>query len=89
MTSWKHDASLTMVKNPDWYDASSVKLDKVLLKIITEGTTAEQAFNSGDVDVNETGWPPSDTPRIKATNAYQQFPSLGTYYYGFNVQGDP
>lgn len=89
MSSWKHDASLTMVKNPGWYDASSVKLDKVLLKIITEGTTAEQAFNSGDVDVNETGWPPSDTPRIKATDAYQQFPSLGTYYYGFNVKAIP
>jgi oligopeptide transport system substrate-binding protein len=89
MTSWKHDASLTMVKNPDWYDASSVKLDKVVLKIITEGTTAEQAFNSGDVDVNETGWPPPDTPRIKGTPAYQQFPSLGTYYYGFNVKAIP
>jgi oligopeptide transport system substrate-binding protein len=89
MTAWKHDASLTMVKNPDWYDASSVKLDKVVLKIITDGSTAEQAFNSGDVDVNETGWPPSDTPRIKATSAYQQFPSLGVYYYGFNVKAIP
>ena len=89
MTSWKHDASLTMVKNPDYYDASSVKLDKIVLKIITDGSTAEQAFNSGDVDVNETGWPPSDTPRIKATPAYQQFPSLGVYYYGFNVKAIP
>ena len=89
MTSWKHDASLAMVKNPDWYGASSVKLDKVVLKIITDGSTAEQAFNSGDVDVNETGWPPSDTPRIKATPAYEQFPSLGVYYYGFNVKNIP
>ena len=30
MTSWKHDASLTLVKNPDYYDASSVKLDKIV-----------------------------------------------------------
>jgi oligopeptide transport system substrate-binding protein len=90
MTSWKHDASLTMVKNPDWYDASKVKLNKVVLKIITDGATAEQAFNSGNVAVNETGWPPSDTPRIKAQGAtYQQFPSLGIYYYGFNVKAIP
>ena len=89
MTSWKHDASLTMVKNPDWYDASKVKLDKVVLKIIVDGSTAEQAFNSGDVDVNTTGWPPADTPRIKATDAYQEFPSLGVYYYGFNVKNIP
>ena len=89
LTSWKHDASLTLVKNTDWYDASRVKLDKVDLTIITEGATAEQSFNSGNVDVNETGWPPSDTPRIKNTSAYQQFPSLGIYYYGFNVKAIP
>jgi oligopeptide transport system substrate-binding protein len=86
LKSWKHDASLTLVKNPDYYDAASVKLDTIQMKVITEGATAEQAFNSGDVDVNETGWPPSDTPRIKGTSAYQQFPSLGIYYYGFNTK---
>jgi oligopeptide transport system substrate-binding protein len=89
LTSWKHDASITLTKNPDYFNASSVKLDKVQLQIITEGTTAEQAFNAGNVDVNETGWPPSDTPRIKATSAYQQFPSLGIYYYGFNTKAIP
>jgi oligopeptide transport system substrate-binding protein len=86
MTSWKHDASLTMAKNPNYWDAKAVKLNKVVLRIITDGSTAEQAFNTGEVDVNETGWPPSDTPRIKSTPAYKQFPSLGIYYYGFNVK---
>src|SRR5581483_8931516 len=89
LTSWKHDASLTLVKNPDYFDPSSVKLDKANLQVITEGPTAEQAFNAGNVDVNETGWPPSDTARIKNTDAYQQFPSLGIYYYGFNIKTIP
>jgi oligopeptide transport system substrate-binding protein len=86
LTQWRHDAQVTLTKNPDYWNAKAVKLNKVVLKIITEGSTAEQAFNSGEVDVNETGWPPSDTPRIKSTPAYQQFPSLGIYYYGFNVK---
>jgi len=86
LTQWKHDASLTLVKNPDCYDASRVKLDKVDLKIITEGATAEQAFAAGDVDVNDTGWPPADTARLKSQDTYHQFPSLGIYYYGFNVK---
>jgi oligopeptide transport system substrate-binding protein len=89
LTAWKHDASLTLVKNPDYYGASSVKLNTVQLKIIEDGSTAEQTFNSGDVDVNETGWPPSDTPRVKSSSAYQQFPSLGVYYYGFNTKNIP
>ena len=86
LTQWKHDSSLTLVKNPDYYDASSVKLNTVRMSIITEGTTAEQAFDAGNVDINFTGWPPSDTARIKAQNTYQQFPVLGTYMYGFNVK---
>ena len=86
LTQWKHDASLTLVKNPDWFDASRVKLDKVDLKIITEGATAEQAFAAGDVDVNDTGWPPADTAQLKSKDTYHQFPSLGIYYYGFNVK---
>jgi oligopeptide transport system substrate-binding protein len=86
LTQWKHDASLTLVKNPDWFDASRVKLDKVDLKIITEGATAEQAFAAGNVDVNDTGWPPADTARLKSQDTYHQFPSLGIYYYGFNVK---
>jgi oligopeptide transport system substrate-binding protein len=86
LTQWKHDASLTLVKNPNYYDASTVKLAKVQMKVIVEGSTAEQAFNSGDVQINTTGWPPADTPRIKRTSAYQQFPALGNYYYGFNTK---
>ena len=86
LKSWQHDASLVLQKNPDYYNASAVKLQTVKMKIITDGSTAEQAFNTGDVMVNETGWPPSDTPRIKEQPTYQQFPSLGVYYYGFNVK---
>jgi len=89
LKSWNHDASLTLVKNPSYYDKSMVKLDTVNLKIITDGSTAEQAFNSGNVDINETGWPPPDTPTVKKSSAYRQFPSLGTYYYGFNVKTIP
>jgi oligopeptide transport system substrate-binding protein len=86
LTAWKHDASLTLTKNADWFDADRVKLDKVQLSIIPEGATAEQSFNSNNVDVNATGWPPADTARIKNEPTYQQFPSLGIYYYGFNVK---
>ena len=87
LTSWKHDASLTLVKNPDYYDARDVKLDTVQMKIITEGATAEQAFDAGDVDVNDDRLARRPTRRAsRRRRTYQQFPSLGIYYYGFNVK---
>jgi oligopeptide transport system substrate-binding protein len=86
LTQWQHNAQVVLTKSSNWRDASSVKLNKVILKVIPEGSTAEQAFNSGEVDVNETGWPPADTQQLKSTPAYKQYPALGIYYYGFNIK---
>ena len=90
LAAWKHDSFLTLKKNPQWFDASRVKLQTVNLKIITDGSTALQAFDSGEVDATDTGlWPTSETARLKQTPEYHQFPSLGIYYYGFNVKKVP
>jgi oligopeptide transport system substrate-binding protein len=89
LTQWQHNAQVVLTKWSGWRGASTIKLNKVVLKIIPEGSTAEQAFNSGEVDVNETGWPTADTPQVKSTPAYKQFSALGIYYYGFNVKNIP
>jgi oligopeptide transport system substrate-binding protein len=100
LASWKHDASLTLVKNPKWRLANTVKLNTIELPIISDGTTAARAFDAGNIDVDETGVLPQDVPKYKKTaggarqgslqstagKALQIDPALGTYYYGFNVK---
>jgi oligopeptide transport system substrate-binding protein len=86
LVTWRHDAEIDLAKWDGWRDASSVALARVNGKIITDGTTAVQAFTAGEVDVNTTGIPPSDIPRLKTEDTYQSYPGLGTYYYGFNVK---
>ena len=86
---WKHDAEIDLVKWNAWRDAKDVKLTRVNGKIITDGTTAVQAFSAGEVDVNTTGIPPADLPRLKTEDTYQNYPALGTYYYGLNVKNVP
>jgi ABC-type oligopeptide transport system substrate-binding subunit len=81
--------SLTLRKNPAYFEAATVKLHTVELAVIRGGSAAEQAFYAGNVDVNATGWPRPDTARIKSQPSYQQFPSLAVYYYGFNVAAIP
>ena len=54
--------------------------------MITDGTTAVQAFEAGEVDVLYQGLPPDEIARLKETPEYEQYPGLGTYYYGFNVK---
>jgi ABC-type oligopeptide transport system substrate-binding subunit len=86
---WKHDAEIDLAKWNQWRDAKDVKLTRVNGKIITDGTTAVQSFAAGEVDVNTTGIPPADLPRLKSEDTYQNYPALGTYYYGLNVKNVP
>jgi ABC-type oligopeptide transport system substrate-binding subunit len=100
LTSWKHDASLTLVKNTKWRLANTVKLNTVQMQIIPDGATFENAFDAGNIDVTDIGPLPQDVPKYKKTpggalkgsllgtagKALQITPTLGTYYYGFNVK---
>jgi oligopeptide transport system substrate-binding protein len=86
---WRHDAQIDLVKWNGWRNAKNVKLKRANGRILTDGSTAERAFETGEVDVNTTGVPPSDLPRLKTTDTYQNYPALGTYYYGLNVKNVP
>ncbi len=56
-------------------------------KIIVDGTTRVQAFESGEIDaLDGGGLPPDEIARLKETPEYENYPSLGTYYYGFNIK---
>ena len=89
LAAWKHDASLTLVKNNAYYNAAAVKLNKVTMTIITDGTTAENSYQAGNADVSDQQLPPVDIPKWKKNPEYKTFKALGTYYYGFNVKNIP
>jgi oligopeptide transport system substrate-binding protein len=86
LAAWRHDASLTLVKNTKWRNARSVRLTRIEMPIIVDGATAVNAFQAGNVDVSTTGIPPADIPKWKKTKFFKVWTSIGTYYYGFNVK---
>lgn len=86
LASWKHDASLTLVKNPKWRNAKSVKLNRIEATILIEASTAQSAFDAGNIDIDDTGVAPADIPRYKKTPYWKVYRALGTYYYGLNVK---
>ena len=86
LETWQHNSRIDIVKWPEWRDADSVKLERVNGRMISDGTTAVQAFEAGEVDVLNGGLPTEEIGRLKETPEYQQYPGLGTYTYGFNVK---
>jgi oligopeptide transport system substrate-binding protein len=85
LATWQHDSRIDLVKNSDWRDAKDVSLERVNGRMISDGTTAVQAFEAGEVDVTAS-LPPDDIPRLKDTPEYERYDALGTYYYGLNVK---
>jgi ABC-type oligopeptide transport system substrate-binding subunit len=88
LASWQHDSRIDLVKWPEWRKADEVSLQRVNGRMISDGTTAVQSFEAGEVDVTGT-IPPDETPRLKDTPEYNKYDALGTYYYGLNVKNIP
>ncbi|HVO01260.1 MAG TPA: peptide ABC transporter substrate-binding protein [Candidatus Cybelea sp.] len=90
LTEWTPQASLTMVKNPNYYGADKVKIDK-LVYYPTEDLGEEfKRFRAGELDV--TYDTPSDQIKYVMANMKDQFqnsPYLGTYYYVINLTKEP
>lgn len=49
--SWTHNNSIVLSKNENYWDADSVKLEKVTYSIMTDETTYYNAFSSGQLDM--------------------------------------
>jgi oligopeptide transport system substrate-binding protein len=51
MTSWEHENKIVLEKNPDFYNASKINLDKITMVMINDSNAALNAFKAGEVDV--------------------------------------
>jgi oligopeptide transport system substrate-binding protein len=89
LASWRHDASLRLVKNTRWRNAKSVRLSRIDMPVIVDQATATRAFEAGNIDACEACVPTAEIPKWKRTRFFKIFPAIGTYYYGFNVKNIP
>lgn len=51
ISSWEHESNLVLTKNPDYYDAANIALDKITMVMITDSNAALNAFKAGEVDM--------------------------------------
>ncbi len=73
-----------MIKDPNYYDASHVYLDKVSYKIIADSTTRFNNLRSGDVQVLDAV-APTDVDALQADSNLQLLTSESLGYQGITV----
>ncbi len=53
--TWTHNSEIVLVKNENYWDADSIKLEKIKYAIINDETAVFNSFDSGELDYCSTG----------------------------------
>ncbi|MGD8189000.1 ABC transporter substrate-binding protein [Brevibacillus ginsengisoli] len=87
---WKREDTITVEKNPNYWQQGLPKLDKVIFKVIPDNTARLTALKSGEVDIIE-GFNPDDVQSVKDSPDLQLIlrPSMNVGYLGFNNEKKP
>ncbi len=86
-TGWDHDVSMTYEKNPYWYDADNVKVEKLEFMLSADDTAIYAAYNAGNVDFIDSV-PTDEIGKLLADKnpEFKIIDNLGTYYVAFNAK---
>jgi len=83
-TQWKHNESMVYEKNPNYWNADAVSVDKINLMLSADDTAVFNAYNDGSLNFIDTV-PTDEIANVKDKDDFHIIPNLGTYYVGFNV----
>lgn len=95
LEQWRHGREIVLRRNTEWYDASSVRIERIRLTMIPDTGTALDEFKQGNLDSLD----PYGGLSTKDVDDLRDDPVLGrelafvptscTHYYGFNVTKPP
>lgn len=79
-----------LVKNPNFWDAANVKIDKVVYKVTEDENTALKLYKSGAIDMT-FDIPTDQLDALTKSNPGEVHvgPGLSTYYLDFNLKKPP
>jgi len=91
LTELKPEDLAVLEKNPSYYDADQVQIEKINLYVVKEASTAMSMFENNELDTVSV--PPQDIDRVKTdpvlSSEYYNGPKFILYYYLFNVLQPP
>lgn len=84
LETWNHDSNMVYVKNPYYWDADSVSVEKINFMLTSDEVTAYTAYQNGDLDFIDSV-PTAEMENAKKSDEFYTVDNLGTYYVGFNI----
>ncbi len=85
LKEWKHDESMVYVKNPYYWDAANVKIERLEFMLSADDTAIYAAYQAGDIDFADTV-PTDEIAALLNNPEFHVVGQLGTYYMNFNIK---
>ena len=90
LLEWRPHDHILLGRNPKFYDAANVKIDKVTFYPIEDDLAALKRYRAGEIDINER-WPLTEYKWLgkNIPNEARKFTYLATSYWTFNITRKP
>lgn len=88
MVSWDHNQKIVLEKNPNYWDAANVKLNRLEIYLIDSVDTGFNMFKTGQLDFQDEV-PVQEIAAMKGDKELQIAPDTSLYFYRFNVTRRP
>ncbi|MGB9872429.1 MAG: peptide ABC transporter substrate-binding protein [Anaerolineae bacterium] len=86
LTEWVHNDHILLDKNPTYYDAANVQIERVKMWMVDDNTAWTMYLN-GQLDTANVPIGTSLDPVLRQEVRFQPIPC--TYYYGFSISQAP
>lgn len=87
VSSWTHDQTIIMTKNPNYHRADEVKIETIEVMLSADDTAIYAAYNADNLDFIDTV-PNDEIQSLLDNPEFHIVDNLGTYYVSFNVNSD-
>jgi oligopeptide transport system substrate-binding protein len=91
MTEWRFRQQMVFEKNPCYWDAANVSLERIRVAMVESATTALNLYAAGEFD-----WPGSNTAlpaefmdHLSRFRDFHRHPYLAAYFYWINTEAEP
>ena len=88
MAEWVPGSYVLMKKNPNYWDADSIKLDGIKFNLIKDANAAYSAYQTGEI-LMVKDVPTEEIPSLKDNDEFHVEPLIGTYYISLNLEKAP
>jgi len=88
LVEWRNNERIVLDKNPAFWDAGNVRLDRIVFRMIEHQTTELAAYEAGELDMTYNV-PRPEIPRLREREDLHFSPYFGNYYVGFNCARHP